>query len=238
MVVVVAALGSYIFLKPNRSEAPSNSSPVSTQPVKDKSTPDPKSVFNKNTYSIEQPDSLWVIVNKKRPLPSDYAPADLIDSNIGGQFENKTSKAFDELVSAATKEGVNFKLISSYRSYANQQSTYNGYVASNGQAKADTFSARPGHSEHQTGLAADIGNSNGSCDLDVCFGETPGGKWLVAHAHEHGFIIRYPSGKESVTGYQPEPWHIRYVGKELAGELFRSGQTMEEFFNLPPAPTY
>jgi D-alanyl-D-alanine carboxypeptidase len=136
-------------------------------------------------------------------------------------------------VAAAVKDGINLVMISGYRSYAAQVSTYNGYVAKDGKTAADTYSARPGHSEHQTGWAADLGN--GTCDLEICFGDTKSGKWLATHAHEYGFIIRYPLGKEAITGYQYEPWHLRFVGLELSAELFKTGQTMEEFFGVVPA---
>ena len=114
-------------------------------------------------------------------------------------------------------------LISGYRSYAYQASLYNSYVAQDGQALADTYSARPGHSEHQSGLAFDIGA------LDNGYGNTPDGRWLHAHCADYGFIIRYPAGKESMTGYQYEPWHVRYVGKEIASQIMAQGITLEEY---------
>ena len=106
-----------------------------------------------------------------------------------------------------------------------QVSTYNGYVSQYGQAQADTFSARPGHSEHQTGLAVDLGNSNNSCALEICFGDTAGGLWLAANAADYGFIVRYPQGKEADTGYQYEPWHLRFLGVDTAKAVVASGKT-------------
>ena len=108
-------------------------------------------------------------------------------------------------------------------SYAYQASLYNSYVAQDGQELADTYSARPGHSEHQSGLAFDIGA------LDNGYGNTPGGRWLNAHCADYGFILRYPAGKESITGYQYEPWHVRYVGKEIASRIMSQGITLEEY---------
>lgn len=198
----------------------------------------PLASFNKTKYSIDMPDSLWVIVNKQRPLPSDYIPAGLINYPLGSQLRPETAKALDSLLDSAKKEGISFKIISGYRSYGVQASTYNSYVKSDGQANADTYSARPGHSEHQTGLAVDLGNSSGNCDLEACFGDTAAGKWLAAHGPEYGFIIRYQKDKQLIVGYQYEPWHLRYVGNELAAELTKTGQTMEEFFGLPAAPNY
>ena len=150
----------------------------------------------------------------------------------------EAAQAAQQLIDGAKKEQIQLKIISGYRSYATQERLYDSYVQKYGQAAADTYSARPGHSEHQTGLAADLGNSDGTCDFDTCFSNTQAGKWLAAHTHEYGFIIRYQQKQTQVTGYQYEPWHIRYVGKDLANELHSKNQTMEEFFGLPAAPSY
>lgn len=188
--------------------------------------------LNKSRYSTSDPNSLWVIVNKVSTLPSGYAPTDLLKTVGGGQMRTEASEAVNKLLQAASTNGTPLNVLSAYRSYATQVTTYNGFVAQDGQAAADTYSARPGHSEHQTGWAVDLGN--GTCDLEICFGETPAGKWLAAHAHQYGFVIRYLPGKEAITGYQYEPWHIRYVGIDLATELHTTGQTMEEFFGVVP----
>jgi D-alanyl-D-alanine carboxypeptidase len=113
-----------------------------------------------------------------------------------------------------------------------QKQFYDSYVGQDGQEAADRYSARPGTSEHQTGISFDATSLSETCHLEICFETTPEGKWIAEHAHEYGFIIRYLKDKESVTGYQYEPWHLRYVGKELAAELKRTGLTMEEFFGL------
>ena len=209
--------------------------PVS-QPKTEKPKPT-EPTFNKKLYSTDPPDSLWVVVNKKRPLPASFVPKDLIP--IGGtSLQSEASKQVKQLMEDAKKDQVALKVISGYRSYQNQKNLYASYVSKDGQAAADSYSARAGHSEHQTGLAADLGNSSGVCDLAICFETTAGGKWLATHAYEYGFIISYAKGKEGLTDYQFEPWHIRYIGKELAAELKKTGQTMEEFFGLPPAPRY
>ena len=117
-------------------------------------------------------------------------------------------------------------LSSGFRSYETQNRIYNNYVSNYGQSSADTFSARPGHSEHQTGLAIDVNS------IDDSFADTPEAEWLASHAHEYGFIIRYPKGKESITGYKYEPWHIRYLGVEKATEVYNSGLTLEEFLGI------
>ena len=113
-------------------------------------------------------------------------------------------------------------LLSGYRSYYTQQYLYNSYVSTYGRESADTFSARPGHSEHQTGLAFDVGS------IDDYYGDTPAGIWLKENAHYYGFIIRYPKGKEHITGYKYEPWHIRYLGVDIATDIYNKGVTLEE----------
>lgn len=134
----------------------------------------------------------------------------------------------EKLVAAARAAGVTLRVGSGYRSYATQASLFASYARRHGEAAASRFSSRPGHSEHQSGLAVDFAGADQTCWVDNCFEGTAAGKWLAAHAHEYGFILRYPKGKESITGYQYEPWHFRYVGRELAGALHQSGLTMEE----------
>ena len=153
-----------------------------------------------------------LLVNKKHALPQNY-----------GGMDSNAYAALQQLQAGAEAAGYSMPLISGYRSYAYQASLYNSYVAQDGQALADTYSARPGHSEHQSGLAFDIGA------LDNGYGNTPDGRWLHAHCADYGFIIRYPAGKESITGYQYEPWHVRYVGKEIASQIMAQGITLEEY---------
>jgi D-alanyl-D-alanine carboxypeptidase len=198
--------------------------------------------FNKTQYSLTDPDSPWIIANKQHKLPAGYVPKGLSVPNVGVAYSraNDSSRlqapaaaALEKLVAGAKTAGFDIILVSGYRSYATQASLYSGYVKSMGQAEADRSSARPGFSEHQTGLAADIGRADRKCDIAACFGTTPEGQWVRAHAYEYGFVIRYPDGKEPVTGYEYEPWHLRYVGTELAAQLQQSGQTLEEFFAVP-----
>lgn len=205
-------------------------------------TPEPKTTqkipsqqpsFDKTRYSINDPESLWVVVNKKRPLPHGYAPSD-----FSGVLRKEAKINLDNLVANARTNGVAPKVISGYRSQSAQASLYSSYVVSDGQANADTYSARPRHSEHQTGLAVDLGNSSGKCNLEICFENTAEGEWIKLHAQEYGFIIRYPDKKTTITGYQYEPWHLRYVGVDLAKELHKTSQTMEEFFGLAGAINY
>lgn len=142
-----------------------------------------------------------LIANKSYGLPSTYNP---------GGLTGDTYNAFQELVQGAANDGINIFLSSGFRSYETQDQIYNNYVYTHGQATADTFSARPGFSEHQTGLAIDVN------EISDAFNGTPEAIWLADHCTEYGFIIRYPYGKDGVTGYKYEPWHIRYVGKEVA----------------------
>lgn len=207
---------------PTANEQKSNPEPVPSSQIPP---------FDKKKYALNDPTSLWIIVNKSLPInPSSYMPDNLVTSSIGGQLRPEAAKALDVMVSDAKEMGVRLRVISSFRSYQAQKSVYEGYVAKDGQTAADTYSARPGTSEHQTGWAVDLGGN--SCDLEICFANTTEGKWLAEHAHVYGFIIRYPEGKQSITGYQYEPWHIRYVGTDLALQLYLSKQTMEEFFGV------
>ncbi len=194
--------------------------------------------FNKNLHSLDDPASIWVVVNKTRPLqPKDYTPSDLVGVGNGQQMRAEPAKALQTMIQDAKTQGLNIRPLSGYRSYTTQVSVYNNEVRTYGQAVADTQSARPGTSEHQTGLAIDIGG--GGCGIEDCFGNTAEGKWVAANAYKYGFIIRYTPDKDHITGYRYEPWHIRYVGVELATEMHTNGmQTLEEFFGLPPAPDY
>jgi D-alanyl-D-alanine carboxypeptidase len=197
--------------------------------------------FDKSAHSTDKPGSLWWVVNKKRALPKGYAPSDLVVPKVPLRLERSaeqmhvrrdTAAALTDLFGGAKKAGYNLYLASGFRSAAYQKQLYDSYVAKDGRDGADKYSARPGTSEHQTGMAVDVGRPDQKCELEICFGETPEGAWVLAHAHEYGFIVRYEEGKESITTYQYEPWHLRYVGRDLAAELHRTQQTMEEFFGL------
>jgi D-alanyl-D-alanine carboxypeptidase len=207
-------------------------------------TPAPPT-FDRAARSIDDPASVWVVVDKIRPVnPVDFVPPDLVDVPVAHTWEpmlrlEASNAVVGMFQTASVEAGLALKSNSAYRSYESQVSVYNGEVAANGQAVADTDTARPGYSEHQTGLAIDIGADSGNCSLDVCFAGTPEGQWLAANAWRFGFLLRYPADKTPVTGYSFEPWHFRYIGPELAAELHNTGvTTLEEFFGLPPAPGY
>lgn len=196
-------------------------------------TPIPARIVN----SADDAD-LWKIANKSRAFANPrYQPSDLrivsVPTLPGRGQDERSLRAvlmpeLEKLVAAARAAGVTLRVGSGYRSYATQASLFASYVRRHGEAAASRFSSRPGHSEHQSGLAVDFAGADQTCWVDDCFERTAAGKWLAAHAHEYGFILRYPKGKESITGYQYEPWHFRYVGRELAGALYQSGLTMEE----------
>ena len=164
-----------------------------------------------------------MMVNKKYPLPSTY--------NKG---EDPVAKAaLASMLEAGKVAGFNYNAFSGFRSYEYQTTLYNRYVNRDGKEAADRYSARPGYSEHQTGLAFDIGE-NGRQDLWLTeqFGETPAGQWLMNNAHLYGFILRYPQGKEHITGFMYESWHYRYVGVEHATAIFNAKTTLEEYLNI------
>jgi len=189
-------------------------------------------------YDISDPDSIAVLVNKTYGLPADYEPDDLVKVAIPFVYQDETvhslrqiaADALIEMFAAAKEDGLELAGVSGYRSYAIQKMLYEKYVARDGEEAANKYSAKPGHSEHSTGLAMDVAGISGKCAANNCFAGTPEALWLAEHAHEYGFIIRYPLGKEDITGYQYEPWHLRYVGTELAAILYENDWTMEEFF--------
>lgn len=157
-----------------------------------------------------------LIVNKTYGLPSTFNPG----------LRTETTEAFALMKAAAAQDGINLWIVSGYRSYQYQVSLYQRYVKQHGQKEADTFSARPGYSEHQTGYVVDVNSTKDS------FANTKEAAWLAEHAHLYGFIIRYPKGKEAITGYQYEPWHLRYLGVSLATVLYEQQLTMEEYFGI------
>lgn len=245
LILVILILGGsfYVGRKDFTKPVPPTPKPVTQHHT----TPKPVT-FNKTAHSTTDPNSLWVVVNKAHALnPRDFVPSDLVVPNVPLRFPGDqtmelradTAAALEKMVAAAKSDGIDLMLASGYRSYNYQVSLYNSYVNQHGQTEADTFSARPGHSEHQTGLALDIEPVSKNCEVDQCFGGTPEGQWVAAHAAEYGFIIRYTVDNQSITGYEAEPWHLRYVGVSLAQELAKEHvSTLEQFFDVSGSTTY
>jgi D-alanyl-D-alanine carboxypeptidase len=204
--------------------------------------------FNKQLYSISSPSSIWVIINKQRPLsPINYIPTTVITpsievgqtvKNIPTTLQPVAAQAIESMFLEAKHKNIALKLIGGYIPYYYQKGIYDGYLATLGQAAADSRATRPGYDESQVGLSADIASTSNTCTNQTCFSSTPASNWLVANAYKYGYILRYPEGQQKSTGYSYEPWYYRYVGVGLADELHSSGQTMEQFFNLPAALNY
>lgn len=193
---------------------------------------DKKPEFNKTQYSTTDPSSIWVVVNKPNPLnPRQYTPAQFATVQ-GHRISDHVAADLNNMIDVAKQQGITLRVISGFRSYDYQANLYNSYVVNDGQANADTYSARPGHSEHQTGFAVDLGGAHG-CDVQQCFGDTSEGIWVGQHAAEFGFIVRYTEANRAITGYDAEPWHLRYVGRELASEMRdKKIDSLESFFGI------
>lgn len=157
-----------------------------------------------------------MIANKTYTLPRSYNPG----------VQPEAMDAFYDMQAAAASEGISLWILSSYRSYDDQEVIYNRYVAQDGKEAADTYSSRPGHSDHQTGYTFDLNS------LEQDFQYDPAGQWLDKNCYKYGFIIRYPNGKEGSTGYIYEPWHVRYIGVDLATKVTQSGLSLEEYFGI------
>lgn len=226
IIISVKACGG----KSDNSNAPSASSSQSdsvkqaeakSTTTKKKASDSSKATPEKAEHKIEQSNGMTfvdgiLIVNKTYSLPSDYAPG----------VSTVAQNAFDDMAAAAAEDGITLFVNSSYRSYQDQESLYNSYAWERGTEAADEVSSRPGHSEHQTGLTFDVNTTENS------FAGTPEANWLAEHCAEYGFIIRYPEGKEDKTGYMYEPWHIRYLGKEKAEAVTKSGLCLEEYLGV------
>lgn len=238
LLVVLALLASACDQAPSRPGSPASPSrptPAALPRVDGRPAAEPAAVreFNKHAHSVTRANSLWVIVNKKHPLdPIRYQPrVSIVD---GHQVDHRMAPKLRQLLAGSRRAGNPLHVVSGYRSYGYQHSVFGGLAAQEGKASAEMWSAKPGYSEHQTGLAADLDLANSStCSLQSCFGKTRGGRWLATNAWRYGFVIRYTRANTSITGYKPEPWHIRYVGKPLARELHATHATsLESFFGV------
>lgn len=244
LVIIAAAVGVYFNVTSQKDDASNKQSTQQKQTNNTKAEPQ----FDKTLHSITEASSVWVVVNKQNPLtPQAYLPDDLVLPKVSlripeveqMKMRKEAAEAVEAMFAAAKTSNLHLQITTAFRGYNYQSILYNGYVSEQGKATADTQSARPGFSEHQTGWAVDIRPESGECYLEACFGTMEEGKWLAENAHTYGFILRYPENKTDITGYTYEPWHFRYVGKDLATEMYNKKiLTLEEFFNLPAAPDY
>lgn len=185
-----------------------------------------------NTKEAKYLNTFYTLVNKYNYLRDDFVPNNLVEmttpySKEGIYLVTEARDNFYKLVDKAKEEGLTIRAISAYRGYTYQKRLYDKYVEADGVNKADTYSARPGFSDHQTGLAIDVDNTISSFEN---FTNTKEYQWMLDNSYKYGFILRYPSGKESITTYQFESWHYRYVGLKLAKKIKASNLTFDEYF--------
>ncbi|RYM01486.1 D-alanyl-D-alanine carboxypeptidase family protein [Sporolactobacillus sp. THM7-7] len=194
-------------------------------------------------HVVRDPNSTLVLVNKYFKLPDHYTPEKLVYPNVPFTTSQKSekwkmrpaaAKALERMFAAAEKDGIRLAGVSAYRSHERQMELFNYYVQKYGEKKAAAYSARPGTSEHETGLAIDVSGIDGMYQAAQAFSETPEAKWLKRHAPDYGFIIRYPKGKERVTGYEYESWHLRYVGHPVSKVIAEKGLALEEYLSAVP----
>ncbi|MEY4450440.1 MAG: hypothetical protein RLZZ304_815 [Actinomycetota bacterium] len=218
---------------PGASESPT----ATVTPTPTATEPTPTVIPRPN---IQSASSLLVVVNKQRPLnPKTYVPSPRSSVN-GVSLQKDAAIALKQMAAAMKKAGAGtLWLNSGYRSYSTQVDVHARQVRALGLAAGERLAARPGYSEHQTGLAADVSAIGQGCSIQVCFAKTKAGKWLAANAWQYGWILRYENGQTSVTGYQFEPWHFRYVGVEMATDYkAKRAKSLEAFWGLPAAPKY
>ena len=185
--------------------------------------------FYTNIETINDPSSITVLVNKFYSLPADYVPEDLVSipSFPNLQIKKDAVDDFEKLLAAAKLDNIIIIPYSTYRSYEYQEGLYNKYLQTDSQEEVDTYSARPGHSEHQTGLALDVRSSSHWSNLTDSDYE-----WMLDNSYKYGFIIRYPKNNSRITGYQEEPWHLRYIGIEHATKVHELGITFDEYYDI------
>lgn len=188
------------------------------------------------TIDTSSDDSITRIVNQTHPIDPSYAPSDLVVPDVAmnhtQMIRREAAQSMKDLFEAASQAGYSLYFISGYRSYETQVSLYHTYVAQFGSAYTNRIDSHPGASEHQLGLAADFGTTDHACELNSCFSDTGASQWLQENAWKYGWILRYPEGKESVTGIMYSPWNYRYVGKAEAEKIYDSGLTMEEYYHV------
>lgn len=210
-------------------------------------TMEPEEPFVPATEIDLDPGSITVFVNPEHSLPKSYIPDNLVTVNVFFNLKSydertlmraEAAQALERLFAAAREDGYELCGVSGYRSYSRQKQIFINNILTKGREYTLKYSAVPGASEHQTGLAMDVSCKSLRYNLSTSFSETPEGKWLAQNAHHYGYIIRYPKGKAHITGYAYEPWHIRYVGKGLAKYLYENDLTLEEYYNYTPGRNF
>ena len=190
-----------------------------------------KNKVNHNINIEKVKDYKYILVNKKNKLNSDFIPNNLVEVKFCSldnfYLEEETANSYEQMCLDSINDGLNISIRSTYRSYDEQKELYNTYLKLYGKSYVDKYVACPGHSEHQTGLAIDLESLE--CDI---FGNSKEYLWIRENAHNYGFIIRYQKGKEKITGYGAEEWHIRYVGKNAAEYIYKNNITFEEYYEL------
>lgn len=245
--VAAATVGSLFYLYPRRTAISVNGKVSSSEQITKNikaiekkiiyvALPDAKKINALiDDYSLDS--SIWRVVSKTNAISTDYIPNSIkipdvptrtnkseTERSVRSDIEQPLKSLFD----AAANDGHNLVILSGYRPASMQASIYNGSVSRDGEAIANQYIAKPGQSEHQTGLAVDVTSASLECYLSACFGETSDGEWLESNSYKYGFILRYPKDKEGITGYNYEPWHFRYVGIDLATAIYESGLTLDE----------
>lgn len=211
---------------PAPAETPTDDSAEATRSAPRKAQ---RPAFDRTARSTTRAGSLWVVVNKRHGIDPSYEPP--LSIVRGHRVATAAATDLTRMLEAADELGLGLKIVSGHRSYARQQEIYQRAVATRGTASADAVSARPGHSEHQTGLAVDVDTTHSpACSLHPCFADTTAGQWVADNAWRHGFVIRYTGTNRVVTGFSHEPWHLRYVGHALAREMRRTGAASLEGF--------
>lgn len=209
--------------------------PIEIKQQKEESNSSDQESFYTNIQIIDVPIKTDVLINKQNKLPKNYIPENLVRLDLPQLDDRKhyltdvAYQALKELIGEAYENNHNIVIVSAYRSYQSQKDIYNRYVKRSGKRTADTYSARPGHSEHQSGLAVDVSTKSLNGSLTQKFASTPEGLWVSQNAHLFGFIIRYPINKSHITGYIYEPWHLRYVGVDIAVNIHQCQCTFEEY---------
>lgn len=236
LVVTASTIAVGVTLTPERDVSLSLGTPQVTPaplaPPPDTDTVSSAPTFDRHRHSTSDPESRWVVVNKRHGLDPAYAPQ--LTQVRGVQVAAVAAPDLERMLVAADRLQLDLELVSGHRAYSHQKAVYDRAVANRGGTAADAMSARPGHSEHQTGLAVDVRDTaTPECTLTACFGDTAAGRWVAKEGWRYGFVVRYTGANRDVTGFAHEPWHLRWVGRPLARELRRTRtDSLEEFFDV------